>query len=79
MAKAAGKLRQTLPRPGKRLGVKISGGQKTTPGMIIIRQRGSHYRPGRGTKMGKDYTIFAIKEGRVGFHKQKGKNFVEVV
>jgi large subunit ribosomal protein L27 len=78
MAKTAGKLTQTRPRPGKRLGVKIYGGQKVANGNIIIRQRGANFKPGVGTKMGKDYTIYAIKNGTVSFRKLNDKNFVEV-
>lgn len=79
MAKTAGKLNQTPPRPGKRLGVKIYGGQKAINGNIIIRQRGTNFKPGMGTKMGRDYTIYAVKNGIVNFRKLNDKNFVEIV
>jgi large subunit ribosomal protein L27 len=49
----------------KSLGVKLSDGQKATPGMIIIRQRGLKYLPGAGVKRGKDDTLYAIAEGTV--------------
>jgi large subunit ribosomal protein L27 len=79
MAKAGGKVSQKPPRCGKRLGVKLFGGQKANPGNIILRQVGSNFHPGQGTKMGKDYTIFAIKEGVVNFQTLKGRKVVEVV
>lgn len=77
--KASGKTRQKTPRPGKRLGIKIYGGQKVASGNIIIRQRGSTFHPGEGAKMGRDFTIFAIKEGIVEFGKKIGKKIVKVI
>jgi len=79
MAKGGGKVKQKPPRRGKRLGVKLFGGQKANPGNIILRQVGSNFHPGQGTKMGKDYTIFAIKEGVVNLKTLKGRKVVEVV
>lgn len=64
---------------GKRLGVKVYGGSKVIPGNIIIRQRGTKYHPGKGTKLGHDFTIYAIKEGIVHFTKRLSKSLVEVV
>lgn len=64
---------------GKRLGVKIYGGQLAKVGNIIIRQRGTKIRAGIGTKMGKDFTIYAVKNGRVEFIKREGKQYVIVV
>lgn len=52
---------------GKRLGVKISGGSPIKAGQIIIRQRGRTFIPGKNVGMGKDFTIFAIKAGKVEF------------
>lgn len=63
----------------KRLGVKLFGGQKTFPGNIIIRQRGSKVHPGEGVKMGRDFTIFAVREGLVNFKTYHGRAFVEVI
>lgn len=62
----------------KRLGVKKYGGEKVTPGNIIIRQKGSKYHIGLGTKFGNDYTIYAITEGKVAFKQKKGKLTVNV-
>lgn len=63
----------------KRLGVKKYGGEKVTPGNIIIRQKGSRYDAGLGTKFGTDYTIYAIAEGKVAFKTKRGKLTVNVV
>lgn len=63
----------------KRLGVKKYGGEKVATGNIIIRQKGSKYYSGLGTKYGSDYTIYAITEGKVAFKQKKGKLTVNVV
>ena len=76
--KSGGKARQKTTRPGKRLGVKLFGGQKVKTGNILIRQRGTKFHPGSGVGMGRDHTLFALKEGVVGFKKEKGKKKVIV-
>lgn len=77
--KAAGKARQGTPRKGRRLGIKAFGGQVVKAGNIVLRQRGSSFHPGLGTKMGRDYTIFSLKDGKVSFRTLKGRQLVEVV
>lgn len=77
--KAGGKARQGTPRKGRRLGVKLAGGQTVGPGNIILRQAGATFLPGLGVKMGRDYTIFSLKDGRINFRTLKGKKIVEVV
>lgn len=62
----------------KRLGVKVFGGGKVTSGNIIIRQRGTKFHPGNGTSMGKDFTIFAVKEGIVKFLRKRDNQLVSV-
>jgi large subunit ribosomal protein L27 len=76
--KAGGSTRQKGNRKGKRLGVKLFGGQKVSPGNIIIRQKGSNFWPGLGVRMGNDFTLFSIKEGIVKFIKKQGKKVVTV-
>lgn len=78
--KKAGKAtkRQGTPPCGKRLGVKIFGGQRITPGMIVVRQKGTKFHPGEGMKMGRDFTIFAVRKGIVSFKKKMGDVFVFV-
>lgn len=51
----------------KRLGVKVFSGQTVTGGEIIVRQRGTVFKPGEGTGIGRDHTIFAAREGVVNF------------
>ena len=62
----------------KRLGVKLFGGQKTKPGNIIIRQRGTKVKAGNGVKLCKDFTLMALKEGRVQFFQKHGSQYVRV-
>ncbi len=64
---------------GKRLGVKVYGGQKANPGNIIIRQRGTKFFPGLGTMIGRDHTIFAVTQGTVKFRQKLGKKIVDIV
>lgn len=77
--KAGGSTRNGRDSAGKRLGVKKFGGETVIPGNIIIRQRGTKFHPGKNVSIGKDHTIFAIKEGVVFFKKKSGsKSFVNV-
>jgi large subunit ribosomal protein L27 len=62
----------------KRLGVKIFAGQPVKAGMIIVRQRGTRFRPGEGTGIGRDDTIFAAREGVVEFRRSGDKRFISV-
>ena len=62
--------RRTAATPSrKRLGVKIFAGQEVKAGMIIVRQRGTRFRPGPGVGIGRDDTLFALREGVVEFHR----------
>ncbi|MFH1565803.1 MAG: 50S ribosomal protein L27 [bacterium] len=77
--KAGGsKARQGGNTAGKRLGVKIFGGQTITAGSIIVRQRGTVLKAGNNVGIGRDHTLFALKEGVVEFVKSKGRKFVTV-
>jgi len=62
----------------KYLGVKIFGGQTVEPGNIIVRQRGTRFRPGPGTEIGRDDTIFAVRQGVVTFRRSGERRFVSV-
>ena len=78
--KAGGSSRNGRDSESKRLGVKKFGGEIVVPGNIIVRQRGTKYNPGFNVGLGKDHTIFALKDGKVQFQKkQSGKTFVSVV
>jgi large subunit ribosomal protein L27 len=61
------------------LGVKIFAGQDVKTGQIIVRQRGTRFRPGPGTSIGKDDTIFAIRNGKAEFRTSGERRFVAVV
>ena len=63
----------------KRLGVKKYGGQKVELGNIIIRQKGTKFHPGIGTKLGNDFTIYAISSGKVEYKKRLGKTLVNII
>lgn len=78
--KAGGSTRNGRDSESKRLGVKRFGGQHVIPGNIIIRQRGTRFKPGKNVGLGKDYTIFALQEGYVKFENKgrKGK-FISVL
>ena len=77
--KAGGSTRNGRDSAGRRLGVKKFGGEIVIPGNIIIRQRGTKYHPGKNVSIGKDHTIFAVKEGTVSFEKKAhSKLFVNV-
>lgn len=64
---------------GKRLGVKLYGGEKAIAGNIIVRQKGTKVNPGPGTKLGKDYTIFATRSGLVNFKRHWDDTVVEII
>lgn len=78
--KAGGSSRNGRDSAGRRLGVKLYGGETAIPGNIIVRQRGTKFWPGQGVGMGKDHTIFATAEGAVTFHKGlKNRTFISVL
>lgn len=62
----------------KFLGVKIYGDQKVDVGNVIVRQRGTKFHAGGGTKLGRDYTIYAVRSGLVGFKTKRGRKYVIV-
>ncbi|EKD58095.1 MAG: 50S ribosomal protein L27 [uncultured bacterium] len=76
--KGGGATAKNRDSAGKRLGVKIYGGQKAEPGNIVIRQRGTVFYSGQGTMLGRDHTVFAVASGTVKFIRRLGKKFVQV-
>jgi large subunit ribosomal protein L27 len=77
--KGAGSSNNGRDSQSKRLGVKIFGGQKVIAGNIIVRQRGTKHHPGENVGIGKDHTLFALKDGIVVFKKKReNKSFVSV-
>ena len=79
--KAGGSTRNGRDSESKRLGVKKFGGESVIAGNIIVRQRGTRFRAGVGTSVGKDHTIFALAEGKIQFNVRgpKGRIHVDIV
>ena len=73
--KAGGTAKNIHDSPGQRLGVKRSGGQRVSNGEVIIRQVGMTKRPGNGTKLSRNFTIHAAKDGVVHFQTKKVTTF----
>ncbi len=73
--KAGGSTQLGRDSISKRLGVKIFGDQKVEAGQIIIRQRGTKWRPGKNVKRGEDDTLYAMTNGIVKFAKKKVRTF----
>lgn len=77
--KAGGSSRNGRDSAGKRLGVKLFGGQVAEAGNIIVRQRGTKFHPGANVGIGVDHTLFALIDGRVAFKTGlKNRTFVTV-
>ncbi|GMO59685.1 MAG: 50S ribosomal protein L27 [Treponemataceae bacterium] len=62
----------------KYLGVKVYGGQAVKSGSILVRQRGTKIYPGANVKLGRDDTLFAVKEGNVVYHSRMGRKFASI-
>lgn len=76
--KGQGTSRNGRDSRSKRLGVKKFGGEAVIAGNIIMRQRGTRYHPGANVGIGRDYTLFALKDGQVAFDRDHRKiNIVE--
>ena len=73
--KAGGSTRLGRDSNSQRLGVKLYGGEKAKDGDIIIRQRGTRYRAGKNTAIGKDDTLYATAVGVVKYNKKKIQKF----
>ncbi|MEI7640941.1 MAG: 50S ribosomal protein L27 [bacterium] len=76
--KGQGSTRNGRDSNSQRLGVKRYADNEVKPGMIIIRQRGTQFKPGKNVGMGKDYTIFAKIQGFVKFEMKGGKRVISV-
>lgn len=77
--KAVGSTNNGRDSHSKRLGIKVFGGANVIPGNIIVRQRGTNFNPGQGTAMGRDHTIYSIKNGQVFFTRKKHRSIVCVL
>jgi large subunit ribosomal protein L27 len=77
--KAGGSSRNGRDSAGRRLGIKKFGGEGVAAGNIIVRQRGTKWRPGANVGLGKDHTIFALTDGRVAYRTRAGgRTYVSV-
>jgi large subunit ribosomal protein L27 len=78
--KAGGSSRNGRDSAGRRLGIKLFGGQSVVAGNILARQRGTKWHPGNNVGLGKDHTLFALIDGKVEFRtKAKGRIYVSVI
>ena len=73
--KSAGSTRLGRDSQPKYLGIKLSDGQRTRPGQILVRQRGTKWLPGKNVKRGRDDTLYSMKEGVVCFTTKRKQRF----
>lgn len=73
--KAGGSTRNVRDSQPKYLGIKLHDGEKAKPGAILVRQRGTKFIPGAGAKIGKDDTIYAVREGKAKFESKRKTRF----
>ena len=79
-SKSGGSTQNNRDSQSKRLGVKLFDGQVVNGGEIIVRQRGTKFHPGKHVGLGKDDTLFAMKQGKLKFHfGPKGRKYVSVM
>ncbi len=77
--KGQGSVKNGRDSASKRLGVKKFGGESVIAGNIILRQRGTKFLPGQNVGLGRDYTIFALVDGRVKFDRNGRRVNVEAL
>lgn len=78
--KAGGSSRNGRDSQSKRLGVKRFGGEVVSAGNILVRQRGTKWKPGKNVGLGTDHTIFALVDGQVKFEtKRDDRTYVSIV
>ena len=76
--KGQGSTRNGRDSNSQRRGVKRFGGERVIAGNIIVRQCGTKFRPGPGAGLGRDHTIFALREGTVEFRTSGDKRYIAV-
>jgi large subunit ribosomal protein L27 len=77
--KGQGSSRNGRDSNGQRRGVKVFGGQSVQAGAILVRQVGTRIHPGRGVGVGKDFTLFALRDGIVAYGRSRGRTVARVV
>ena len=75
----AGSTKNSRDSQAKRLGVKCNGSQKVKSGFILVRQRGTKFKPGVNVGCGRDHTLYALKEGIVNFTSTGFINILETI
>ena len=76
--KAGGSTKNGRDSESKRLGVKRFGGESVLGGAIIVRQRGTRFKPGKNIGLGRDHTLYALTDGKVRFVTVKGRVYVTI-
>jgi large subunit ribosomal protein L27 len=76
--KGQGSSRNGRDSNGQRRGVKVYAGQRVNAGAILVRQVGTRIHPGRNVGLGRDYTLFALRDGVVQYGRSKGRVVAEV-
>ncbi len=77
--KGVGSSKNGRDSQSKRLGVKRSDGQAVNAGSILVRQRGTRFKPGRNVGLGRDFTLFALRDGVVRFaNKGRQGRFISI-
>ena len=77
--KTGGTTKGNRDSQSKRLGVKAYGEEKVISGNILIRQKGTKVHPGEGVRLGRDFTLYAVKDGIVQFKRKLDDTIIEVV
>ncbi len=76
--KGQGSTRNGRDSRGQRRGIKIYSGEPVIAGNILVRQLGTRVHPGRGVGMGRDYTLFALRDGEVRYYQSRNRNLVSI-
>ncbi len=76
--KGQGSSRNGRDSNGQRRGMKVFGGQEVSAGSILVRQVGTRIHPGQNVGLGRDYTLFALKDGTVRYGKSRGRTMAYV-
>jgi len=76
--KGQGSSRNGRDSQGQRRGVKVFAGQQVTAGTILVRQVGTKIHPGRNVGLGRDYTLFALRDGVVSYGKSRNRTVAKV-
>ncbi len=76
--KGQGSSRNGRDSQGQRRGIKVFAGQTVTAGSILVRQLGTKIHPGHNVGLGRDYTLFALRDGVVDYAKSRGRIVAQV-